>query len=101
MSEDEFVCARNGCNAIGVRKTHNQKYCTDECCRLATNTRIMEKYYERQDQRNGKTRFCKVCLTTKLSRYNDGQVCSSCKTKREVAANAAVADMFSRASLAI
>lgn len=95
------ICARKGCEQAFDKKTHNQKYCTDECCRLATNERIMEKYYERQDQRNGKTRFCKICLATKLSRYNDSQVCSSCKTKREVAARTAVADMFSRASLAI
>lgn len=96
-----LICKNEGCDVGFEPKTHNQKYCTDECCRLATNRRIMEKYYERQDQRNGKTRFCKICLATKLSRYNDSQVCSSCKTKREVAANAAVADMFSRASLAI
>jgi hypothetical protein len=26
-------------------KTHNQKYCSQQCCRVATNKRIMEKYY--------------------------------------------------------
>lgn len=95
------ICAREDCGEKFDRKTHNQKYCTDECCRLATNTRIMEKYYERRDQRQGKTRFCRACGETKLSRYNDSQVCSACKTKREVSANNAVAEMFSRASIAI
>lgn len=95
------ICARTECSETFSKKTHNQKYCSDECCRLATNTRIMEKYYERQDQRRGKTRFCILCAKTKLSRYNDTQVCSSCKTKQEVTANAEVVDMFSRVSLAI
>ena len=60
----------------------------------------MEKYYARRDQRQGKTRFCRVCNETKLSRYNDSLVCSSCKTKREVEANNSVVAMLLNASLA-
>lgn len=95
------ICAREVCVESFDKKTHNQKYCSDECCRLATNERIMEKYYERRDQRQGKTRFCRACDVTKLSRYNDSQVCSACKTKREVSANADVVSMFTRASVII
>jgi hypothetical protein len=94
-----IICARNGCDNEFAKKTHNQKYCTDECCRLATNERIMEKYYEKRDQRQGKTRYCKVCETTRLSRYNDSQVCSPCKTSKQIAANRTVADMLANASL--
>lgn len=94
------ICARNGCEEEFSKKTHNQKYCSDECCRLATNERIMEKYYARRDQRQGKTRMCASCGKTKLSRYNDSQVCSSCRTKKEVEANNSVVSMLLNASLA-
>lgn len=100
MSDDTFVCAREGCEVEAQRKTHNQKYCTDECCRLATNQRIMEKYYDKRDQRQGKARFCKICQATRLSRYNDSQVCSSCASQREINANNSVIDMLSQVSWA-
>jgi len=59
------------------RKTHNQKYCDADCCRKATNERIMQRYYEKRDNRRGKERMCiaKGC-TTRLSRYNEEEVCS-------------------------
>lgn len=100
MSEDTFVCAREGCDVVADRKTHNQKYCTDECCRLATNKRIMEKYYERQAQRKGTARYCKRCDITKLSRYNDSSICNGCKSEGQVAANNSVIAMLTNASLA-
>lgn len=95
------ICAREGCEETYERKTHNQKYHNDECCRLATNQRIMEKYYAKRDQRQGKTRYCKSCEETKLSRYNDSQICSACKAKSEINANNSVIDMLINASLAV
>ena len=95
----QFTCAREGCENQATRKTHNQKYCSDECCRLATNSRIMENYYRRRDQRQGKPRFCTVCESTKLNRYNDSQICASCKTKREIEVNNSVVDMLNNTSL--
>lgn len=89
-----LTCANEGCNTEYLPKTHNQKYCTDECCRLATNRRIMEKYYEKRDQRQGKPRFCKAGCGARLSRYNDAQVCSPCKEKRQVDANRSAANML-------
>ena len=94
-----IICAREGCNETFTRKTHNMKYHDDECCRLATNQRIMEKYYEGRDRKLGKTRYCKSCDKTKLSRYNETQVCAACKTKNEVQANQSVADMLMSASI--
>jgi hypothetical protein len=38
-----MICANKECAKDFEPKTHNQKYCTDECCRIATNRRIMEK----------------------------------------------------------
>jgi len=95
--KEEKVCARKGCDETFVSKKHNQKYHNDECCRLATNQKIMEKYYEKRAQRRGETRMCKTCKVTKLSRYNDDQVCSSCKSKSVLDANNSVIDMLSRA----
>lgn len=100
MSENTLTCANEGCEVSFEQKTHNQKYCSDECCRLATNRRIMEKYYERRDQRQGKARYCKSCDVTKLSRYNDGQICGACRVKNEIAANNSVIDMLTNASWA-
>lgn len=98
MSEEILTCSNYGCNNTFLPKTHNQKYCTDECCRLATNRRIMEKYYARRDQRQGKVRICRECGETKLSRYNNSLVCSSCDLKREIAVNGSVLSMLSAVS---
>jgi hypothetical protein len=42
-----MICGNKECAKDFDAKTHNQKYCSDECCRIATNKRIMEKYYEK------------------------------------------------------
>lgn len=98
MSNEELqICAREGCEEAFSKKKHNQKYHSDECCRLATNQKIMQKYYERRAQRLGQTRMCKQCGVTKLSRYNDDQVCSACKSKSIFDANNSVLDMLNRA----
>ena len=73
-----MICSNPECAKEFNAKTHNQKYCTDECCRIATNRRIMEKYYEKKAIKNGAHRVCKTCKT-KLSRYNQGNICSTCE----------------------
>ena len=73
-----MICANKECAKVFNAKTHNQKYCSDECCRIATNRRIMEKYYEKKEIRGGKLRICNKCKT-KLSRYNQNNVCSTCE----------------------
>jgi hypothetical protein len=73
-----MICANKECAKDFDAKTHNQKYCSDECCRVATNRRIMEKYYEKKAIRGGATRLCKKC-NLPLSRYNQSIVCSSCE----------------------
>lgn len=97
---DKVECANEGCGIEFVKATHNQKYHSDECCRLATNRRIMEKYYARRDQRQGKKRLCKSCGNTTLSRYNDGDVCGSCQHQAEINANNSVLSMLMNASIA-
>lgn len=68
-------CQYDSCSKEFSYKTHNQKYCSDECCRLATNKRIMERYYAKKKRRNGERRRCLSCDTF-LSRYNDLDYCS-------------------------
>ena len=75
-----MICANKDClnGKEFDAKTHNQKYCTEECCRIATNRRIMEKYYEKKAIKNGAIRNCKNCKAN-LSRYNSQEVCSTCE----------------------
>lgn len=95
-----IICARVGCDNEFSRKAHNQKYCSDECCRLATNKRIMSNYYKEKARIEGKPRICEKCEITKLSRYNASSVCSSCASASEVSANKSVIDMLTNASIA-
>lgn len=76
------VCANSECKKEFNAKTHNQKYCSDECCRVATNKRIMEKYYEKKAIRNGAYRECKNCKG-ELSRYNTNSICAACEKKSD------------------
>ena len=73
-----MICINSECKKDFAPNTHNQKYCSDECCRIATNKRIMEKYYEKKAIKNGAPRNCKKCKA-ELSRYNSEDTCSSCQ----------------------
>jgi hypothetical protein len=54
----------------------NQKYCNPACCRLATNKKIMNKYYENKKRLSGEKRYCKCGQL--LSRYNENKKCFVC-----------------------
>jgi hypothetical protein len=90
-------CSNSECAKNFNPKTHNQKYCSDECCRIATNRRIMEKYYEKKAIRNGAPRVCKKCKT-KLSRYNQNEVCSTCEKKIAIDSKNAIWSILSELS---
>jgi hypothetical protein len=64
--------------------THNMIYHTDECCKRATNARIMKRYHERKAARKGARRICKTpnCGTL-LSRYNESKYCGPCEHAAE------------------
>ncbi len=70
-------CARPDCAKIFQKKTHNQKYDTDECCRIATNAQIMKRYYKNKARKQGEVRYCDC--GTKLSRYNEKDICRGCQ----------------------
>lgn len=76
-------CFNTECKKEFEPKTHNQKYCSDDCCRIATNKKIMEKYYEKKAIRQGKHRECKICKS-KLSRYNQSNLCSKCEKDNNI-----------------
>jgi hypothetical protein len=78
-----MICSNKECAIKFEPKTHNQKYHNDECCRVATNRRIMEKYYEKKAIRQGAARGCKKC-GHQLSRYNDTSLCASCQKKIDI-----------------
>lgn len=80
------VCGYTECGKSFTPKTHNQRYCTPECCRLATNARIMDNYYEKKARRQGFKRICRSTgCNTLLSRYNDGDTCQKCAGAEEAA----------------
>lgn len=84
MNRDRRVCAWEKCNEEYTPVTSNQIYHSEECQRLATNARIMRKYYERKARRQGAVRICEEqnCNTV-LSRYNDSKKCAGCEAKEE------------------
>ncbi len=76
------ICAYDECGLSFTPKTHNQRYHTAECCRIATNERIMENYYEKKARRQGRVRVCANDCGTSLSRYNDDKICSKCEAAK-------------------
>lgn len=75
-------CAYDQCKKPFEPKTHNQKYCSDECCRTATNIKIKEKYYEKKARLAGKVRVCKnKGCNQSLSMYREESTCGVCDAK--------------------
>lgn len=62
-------------------KTHNQKYCSSQCCRIATNKRIMEKYYAKKARLSGKERLCECGC--RLSMYSPDSICTLCQQQKK------------------
>ena len=101
MSEqEELICALEECNERYIKTTHNQKYHSAECCRIATNRKIMEKYYQKRARKLGHVRYCDECGVTKLSRYNESLICGSCSAKRRDDINKSLTDMLQNVSIA-
>lgn len=69
-------------------KRSNQIYCNSECCKSATNQKVINRYHENKKRLAGAVRKCKSC-SANLSRYNDKEYCSMCqaaeKDRRKVA----------------
>lgn len=68
------------CGESFISNKKNQKYCTPSCCRIATNKKIMLKYYENKKRLSGDKRFCSCGQL--LSRYNENSYCFFCIKKQ-------------------
>ena len=78
------ICAYELCGVEFEPNTHNQIYHTDECCKLATNARIMRKYYETKSRKKGAVRVCATPgCSTRLSRYNPEKICAKCVAEQK------------------
>lgn len=66
------------CDAAFVAAVKYQIYCSPECRDAATKEKIAQRYaIERRNRLMLKERKCKSC-GSKLSAYNDDQICFSC-----------------------
>lgn len=77
-----MICSNKECLSEFSPKTHNQIYCSDECCKVVTNKKIMDRYYAKKARRNGTDRRCSECGKDLLSRYSDNEICSLCVEKQ-------------------
>lgn len=73
-----MICGNKECGKTFEPSTHNQKYCDAECCRIATNARIKEKYHEERARMKNRDRRCDRC-GTKMSMYNTDYTCGPCQ----------------------
>lgn len=94
-----MICANDGCENEFTPKTHNQKYCSDECCRIATNIKIKQKYYDKKARLAGKQRVCanKECNNV-LSRYNSSKICIKCEAKKDAEDRKHLLEMINNAT---
>lgn len=85
MKYGEAVCDNTECGKTYTRRTSNQRYCSEACCKVVTNKNLMQKYHEARARIKGKVRFCVGCNETRLNRYNESNICNLCtaKEKRE------------------
>ena len=81
-----MICAYEKCKGIKEfePKTHNQKYCSDECCKIATNIKIKEKYYYKKARSSGTEFICKSeACNQVLSRFTTDEICEPCVAKQK------------------
>lgn len=88
-------CAYDKCGQEFTPRTHNMKYCSDEHCRIATNEKLRQAYYDKKDRLAGKKRICKSngCSVI-LSRYNEGNVCEKCNNAKKLAERKEILEMM-------
>jgi len=96
-----MICAYDKCQGIKEfePKTHNQKYCSDECCRTATNAKLKQAYYDKKARLAGKQRICKSkgCNVI-LSRYNETNICDKCVSAKREEERKQLVEMVKRVS---
>src|SRR6185436_1734852 len=74
----EIICV--WCGESFIKRRPNMIYCKKECCNAATNKKLIERYHENKQRRREINRVCIKC-DSRLSRYNQDDVCHSCQIK--------------------
>lgn len=92
---DMSICAREECENLFKKTTHNNIFCSDECCKIATLEKARRLSQDRRDRLSGKKRTCvnKDCNGI-LSRYNETNTCELCKKKLAVKQREALLGMI-------
>lgn len=90
-----LACARPECSNMFTKATHNQKYCSSDCCRIETNRKIMEKYHYKASIRRGERRVCSSCKATVLSKYNETNLCAGCDSAAKNNSRTGVLELLS------
>jgi hypothetical protein len=77
-----MICSRDECDNYFTPTTHNNIYCSDECCKIATLDKARKANKDRRDRLSGKKRICSAdgCKNS-LSRYNEASVCEVCMSR--------------------
>jgi ribosomal protein S27AE len=83
---DTRQCANPECTKPFVPHVHNAIYCSDDCRKLITNQKVLNKYYEKKEEKERIRTEKRVCSIggcgTILSIYNDESICEAHKTAR-------------------
>ncbi len=78
-----MICDYEECDNEFKPRTHNQKYCSDECCKIATTLKIKEKYYYKKARAAGVKFACKNRGCNQiLSKFTTDLICENCKAKQ-------------------
>jgi hypothetical protein len=90
-----MICAYEECSNKFEPKTHNQKYCSEECCKIATNLKVKEKYFYKKARVAGVKFICdsKGCNQI-LSRFTLDKICENCKAKQRSKDRKEILDML-------
>jgi hypothetical protein len=76
------------------------KYCSDECCRIATNQKLKEAYYEKKARLSGVVFKCKSRgCNNELSRYSTEKTCSTCKAKEKTKEKNVILNMLKESGM--
>ena len=75
-------CANPNCKKPFMPRVYNAIYCNAECRKIITNQKVLQRYYDKKARLSSR-RICetKECNTV-LSRYNEENICESCKRER-------------------
>ena len=68
------------------KRTSNQKYCSQECCRAETNRKTLAAYHKKRNRLRTTVRECLNC-ESRLSKYNEGDICQKCLLERNDISN--------------